>query len=99
MPVDPPRTVAPGPQGGSDVTVACAGGSLAHSLSSAAPHWCMTRRVAQDFARNLDAIVAGEAPLPARPVGLFAMLWALVKIHHSPNLPAGLSRLSLARRT
>jgi hypothetical protein len=27
----------------------------------------------------LDAIVGGEAPLPARSVGLFAMLWALIK--------------------
>jgi len=39
----------------------------------------LVRRVAQDFAHNLDAIAAGEALLPARPVGLFAMLWALLK--------------------
>ncbi len=39
----------------------------------------IVRRLAQDFARNLDALAAGQAPAPARPVGLFALLWGLLK--------------------
>jgi len=74
-------TVAPGPRGGSDVTVRLCWrltGPLAQ-FGRAALVRDVVRRVARDFARNLDPIVAGEALLPARPVGLFAMLWALLK--------------------
>jgi carbon-monoxide dehydrogenase small subunit len=39
----------------------------------------IVRRLAIDFARNLDALVAGSPPPSARPVGLLAMLWHLVK--------------------
>ena len=39
----------------------------------------LVRRLAQTFARNLDAMVAGEAPPPARAVGVFALLWGLLK--------------------
>jgi carbon-monoxide dehydrogenase small subunit len=39
----------------------------------------IVRRLAIDFARNLDSLVAGSPPPPARPVGLLAMLWRLVK--------------------
>ena len=74
-------SVAPAPQGGSDVTVRLSWrltGPLAQFGRVALVHDLM-RRVAQDFAHNLNAIAAGEALLPARPVGLFAMLWALLK--------------------
>ena len=74
-------TVAPAPQGGSDVTVRLSWrltGPLAQFGRAALVH-DLVRRIAQDFAHNLDAIAAGEALLPARPVGLFAMLWALLK--------------------
>jgi len=74
-------SVAPAPQGGSDVTVRLSWrltGPLAQFGRVALVHDLM-RRVAQDIAHNLNAIAAGEALLPARPVGLFAMLWALLK--------------------
>ena len=74
-------SVAPAAQGGSDVTVRMSWrltGPLAQFGRVALVHG-LVRRIAQDFARNLDAVMAGEAPLPARPMGLFAMLWALLK--------------------
>jgi carbon-monoxide dehydrogenase small subunit len=74
-------TVAPGPRSGSDVTVHLSWrltGPLAQFARVGLVH-DLVRRVAQDFARNMDAIVAGEAMPPARPVNLFAMLWALLK--------------------
>jgi aerobic-type carbon monoxide dehydrogenase small subunit (CoxS/CutS family)/carbon monoxide dehydrogenase subunit G len=73
--------VAPGRQSGSDVTVRLSWrltGPLAQ-FGRAALVQDLVRRITQDFARNLDAMVAGEAPPPARPVGLFALLWALLK--------------------
>jgi aerobic-type carbon monoxide dehydrogenase small subunit (CoxS/CutS family)/carbon monoxide dehydrogenase subunit G len=39
----------------------------------------LVRRVAQEFARNLEGLVTGEAPLPAHRLGLFKMLWALLR--------------------
>ncbi len=39
----------------------------------------LVRRLARDFARNLDALAAGAAPPPARPVGVLALLWGLLK--------------------
>ncbi len=35
----------------------------------------LVRRLAQDFAHNLDAMVAGQAPQPNRPIGLVGLLW------------------------
>jgi len=74
-------TVAPGAAGGSDLTVRLSWrltGPLAQ-FGRAALVQDLVRRIAQDFARNLDALVAG-APVPAaQPVGLFAMLWAVLR--------------------
>ena len=40
----------------------------------------LVRRLAAEFARNLDAMAAGGTPAPAgRPLGLLAMLWRLIK--------------------
>lgn len=39
----------------------------------------VARRLARDFARNLDAVVAGQTPPVVRPPGLFALLWAVLK--------------------
>jgi hypothetical protein len=39
----------------------------------------LVRRLAQQFAANLDAMVAGQAAPSARPLGLFALLWGLLK--------------------
>ncbi len=39
----------------------------------------LVRRMAQDFARNLDAMVAGSAPPPARPVAVWALVWRALK--------------------
>ncbi len=35
----------------------------------------LVRRLAQDFARNLDALVAGQPAQPARAIGVFTLLW------------------------
>jgi aerobic-type carbon monoxide dehydrogenase small subunit (CoxS/CutS family)/carbon monoxide dehydrogenase subunit G len=74
-------TVAPGPQSGSDVTIRLwwrLMGPLAQ-FGRAALVQDLVRRVSQDFTRNLDASLAGKAPMPARAVGLFTMLWELLK--------------------
>jgi carbon-monoxide dehydrogenase small subunit len=74
-------TIAPGPLSGSDVTVRLRWrltGPLAQFGRATLVH-DLVRHVAQDLGRNLDAIVAGEAPPPGRTVGLFAMLWTLLK--------------------
>ena len=39
----------------------------------------LVRRLAQDFAHNIDAIVAGRAPRPTRPIGVFTLLWQRLK--------------------
>ncbi|WP_149537322.1 xanthine dehydrogenase family Fe-S subunit [Siccirubricoccus phaeus] len=39
----------------------------------------VVRRVAQDFARNLEALIAGETPPPARPIGVLALLWGILR--------------------
>ena len=39
----------------------------------------LVRRLAQEFAGNLDSMVAGQAPPPAQRLGLFALLWAALK--------------------
>jgi len=40
----------------------------------------LIRRLAEEFARNLDAMTAGGAPAAAsRPLGLLAMLWSLIR--------------------
>jgi carbon-monoxide dehydrogenase small subunit len=39
----------------------------------------LVRRMALDFARNLDAMVAGAAPPPARPLGVWALVWRALK--------------------
>ncbi|MBS0559003.1 MAG: SRPBCC family protein [Proteobacteria bacterium] len=74
-------TVAPGAAGGSDLTVRLSWrltGPLAQ-FGRAALVQDLVRRIAQDFARNLDALVAGEPAPAARPLGLLAMLWALLR--------------------
>ena len=74
-------TVAPSPLGGSAVTVRLCWrltGPLAQ-FGRAALVRDLVRRVAQEFARNLEAIATGEELLPARSLGLFKMLWALLQ--------------------
>ena len=39
----------------------------------------LVRQLATQFAKNLEAMIAGEQPQPTRPLGLLAMLWAIVK--------------------
>jgi aerobic-type carbon monoxide dehydrogenase small subunit (CoxS/CutS family)/carbon monoxide dehydrogenase subunit G len=39
----------------------------------------LVRRLAQDFAHNLDATVAGQPQQPARPIGVFTLLWRWLK--------------------
>jgi carbon-monoxide dehydrogenase small subunit len=39
----------------------------------------LVRRVALEFAANLDAMVAGQAPPPAQRLGLLGMVWAMLK--------------------
>jgi aerobic-type carbon monoxide dehydrogenase small subunit (CoxS/CutS family)/carbon monoxide dehydrogenase subunit G len=73
--------VVPANSGGSDILVSLSWrltGPLAQ-FGRGALVKDLVRRLAQDFARNLDAMVAGAAPPPARPVGVLGLLWAALK--------------------
>ncbi len=73
--------VLPGAGGGSTLVVQLSWrltGPLAQ-FGRAALVRDLVRRLAQQFAANLDAMVAGQAAPPARPLGLFALLWGLLK--------------------
>jgi carbon-monoxide dehydrogenase small subunit len=73
--------VVPAESGGSDILVSLSWrltGPLAQ-FGRGALVQDLVRRLAQDFARNLDAMVAGAPPPPARPVGVLGLLWAALK--------------------
>ena len=69
--------VVPAEGGGSDILVQLSWrltGPLAQFARGVLVH-DLVRRLAQDFARNLDAMVAGQAPQPTPPIGLAGLLW------------------------
>jgi aerobic-type carbon monoxide dehydrogenase small subunit (CoxS/CutS family)/carbon monoxide dehydrogenase subunit G len=69
--------VMPAEDGGSDVLVRMSWrltGPLAQ-FGRGALVQDLVRRLAQDFARNLDAMVAGQPVQPARSIGVFTLLW------------------------
>jgi carbon-monoxide dehydrogenase small subunit len=74
--------VLPGPDQGSEVVVRVSWrltGPLAQ-FGRAGLVQDLVRRLAAEFARNLDAMVGGGAPARAtRPLGLLALLWRLIK--------------------
>ncbi len=73
--------VLPGDAGGSVLSVQLSWrltGPLAQ-FGRAALVRDLVRRLAQEFAANLDAMVAGQAPPPARQLGLFALLWSVLR--------------------
>ena len=39
----------------------------------------LVRRLTADFVSNLEAMIAGRTPPPAKPIGLFALLWSILK--------------------
>ena len=39
----------------------------------------LARQLLQSFAANLEALIAGNAPNAPRPLGLFAVLWAMIR--------------------
>ena len=39
----------------------------------------VARRLLQSFTSNLEALLAGNAPVAPRPLGVFALLWALLR--------------------
>jgi carbon-monoxide dehydrogenase small subunit len=39
----------------------------------------LARQLLQSFAGNLESLVAGNAPPPTRPIGVFALLWAMIR--------------------
>jgi carbon-monoxide dehydrogenase small subunit len=39
----------------------------------------LARQVLRAFSTNLEALIAGQAPVAARPLGLFALLWSLIR--------------------
>jgi aerobic-type carbon monoxide dehydrogenase small subunit (CoxS/CutS family)/carbon monoxide dehydrogenase subunit G len=53
-------------------------GALAQFSRAELVH-AVARRVLAGFGANLEALIAGRAPVPARPLGLFALLWALIR--------------------
>jgi aerobic-type carbon monoxide dehydrogenase small subunit (CoxS/CutS family)/carbon monoxide dehydrogenase subunit G len=73
--------VVPAAGGGSDILVQLhwqLSGALAQ-FNRAGLVQDIVRRLAREFAANLDAMVAGRAAPVAQPLGLWAMLWSLVK--------------------
>jgi carbon-monoxide dehydrogenase small subunit len=43
----------------------------------------LARQVLKAFSANLEALIAGQAPVAARPLGLFALLWSLIRARFS----------------
>jgi carbon-monoxide dehydrogenase small subunit len=39
----------------------------------------VARQMLGSFTANLDALIQGKAPVDARPLGLFALLWAVIR--------------------
>jgi carbon-monoxide dehydrogenase small subunit len=39
----------------------------------------VARQILGSFTANLDALIQGKAPIEARPLGLFALLWAMIR--------------------
>jgi aerobic-type carbon monoxide dehydrogenase small subunit (CoxS/CutS family)/carbon monoxide dehydrogenase subunit G len=74
--------VLPAAEGGSELAVRLAWrltGALAQ-FNRAGLVQDLVRRLAAEFARNLDALTAGAAPPPAaKPLGLLSLLWSMLK--------------------
>lgn len=43
----------------------------------------LARQVLRSFSANLEALIAGRAPPPARPLSFFALLWSLIRARFS----------------
>ena len=41
----------------------------------------LARQVLQAFTANLEALIAGNAPRMTRPLGVFGLLWSLIRAH------------------
>ena len=39
----------------------------------------LARQVLKAFSANLEALIAGQAPVASRPLGLFALIWSLIR--------------------